>query len=132
MTPHRTILSLGLGVLGALAPAAHGQLANRVRFELCGRQLASVEIGQFEGTQPWGVLVQLAPADAEAFRAATAGHAGATLDITHGGQVLVSGRISGEIRTGLITATYENKEDAERARAALREKSASVCENAPS
>jgi hypothetical protein len=121
-------LGLGLvGLLGLAVVAGPGWAEDTVRFELCGRELASVELGQFPGPQPWGVLVQLAPADAETFRTATAEHVGALLEITHGARIFVSGRVSGEIRTGLITATYEKKEDAERSRSALREKNAEVC-----
>ena len=118
---------LSLCVLCGLLTASPGLTADKVRFELCGRKLASVEISQFEGPQPWGVLIQLSEADAEEFRAATAGHPGATLDVTHGARIVVSGQISGEIRNGLITATYEKKADAESSRKALRDENSPLC-----
>jgi hypothetical protein len=124
-------LALGLAAL-AIGTGQAAAEHDRVRFELCGRILASVEVGRFDGPQPWAVLVQLAPQDAESFRAATAAHPGAALDITHGARVLVSGTISGEIRTGLISATYATKEDADAARRALTEKSAAHCAAVPS
>lgn len=118
---------LSLCVLCGLLTASPSQATDKIRFELCGRKLASVEIGQFEGPQPWGVLIQLSEADADEFRAATAGHPGAILDVTHGARIVVSGQISGEIRTGLITATYEKKEDAESSRRALRDEKSPLC-----
>ncbi|MGI9433203.1 MAG: hypothetical protein ACR2PQ_13360 [Myxococcota bacterium] len=121
---------LSLCVLCGLLSASAGHTEDKVRFELCGRKLASVELAQFEGPQPWGVLIQLSEADAEAFRVATAEHPGAILEITHGARIVVSGQISGEIRTGLITATYEKKEDAESSRKALRDEDSPACKDA--
>ena len=122
-----TTMHRSLAAIAALLLSLPAAAEDVVRFELCGRELASVELARFEGPQAWGVLVQLAQGDAEEFRAATRDHVGATLEITHGRQVFVSGRITGEIRNGLVTATYEKREDAERSRSALREKSAEVC-----
>ena len=129
MNTVKASLWLSLCLAGLAAIGAPSGAEDTVRFELCGRKLASVEIGHFGGPQPWAVLVQLDAADAEVFRAATAGHPGAVLEITHGARVFVSGKISGEIRTGLISATYEKKEDAERSRTELRDESAGLCAN---
>ena len=112
----RTML---LATILAAAPAAGGA-EGPVRFELCGR-IASAEVGDFGGSQPWAVLIQLKREAGEAFATLTRENVGRQLEITHGGHALLRATIQGEIRSGNVSARYATQEDAERAKETLAE-----------
>lgn len=120
-------LALGLAAGGASAEQAATAGADAeapIRFELCGH-VATVEIGEFAGPEPHAVLIQLDDAAERRFAELTRANPGRMLEITHAGHPLLRARTHGEVRSGLVNATYAKREDALGLRAALAD--ASLC-----